>query len=184
MLEGIINTQPTSYAVLGRLSTLASSLILTFEQPYGPSSQVDIRLNARVDNRPRTPSSVGFVYVCYRPILANGLLWSGDQHRISLLHRVKALIFMSMSLAHREGKSLFKGLNIKCAMPARLPTPSLSINFNMGHPFLHSIVITLTDDVQCCHLSRHINLLLLLLLHLSALKQQCTLSGRTGGYPE
>ena len=64
MLEGIINTQPTSDVVLGRVSTLAVSLISTFVRPYGPCTQVDIRLTARVDTRPSTPSSVGFVYVC------------------------------------------------------------------------------------------------------------------------
>ena len=37
--------------------------ISTFERPYGPSSQVDIQLIARVDTRPRTTSSFGFVYV-------------------------------------------------------------------------------------------------------------------------
>ena len=66
MLEGIINTQPTSDAVLGRSSTLASILISTFERPYGPSSQVDMRIDARVDNRPRTPSSDGFVYILHK----------------------------------------------------------------------------------------------------------------------
>ena len=63
MLQGIINTQPTSDVSLGLVSTLAASLISTFERPYGPSSQVDIRLAARVDTRPRTTSSVGFVYL-------------------------------------------------------------------------------------------------------------------------
>ena len=32
-------------------------------RPYGPCTQVDIGLDARVDTRPRTPSSVGFVYI-------------------------------------------------------------------------------------------------------------------------
>ena len=64
MLQGIINTQPTSDVSLGLVSTLAARLISTFERPYGPSSQVDIRLAARVDTRPRTTSSVRFVYIC------------------------------------------------------------------------------------------------------------------------
>ena len=63
MLEGIINTQPTSDVVLGRVSTLTVSLISTFVRPYGPCTQVDIGLAARVDTRPRTTFSFGFVYI-------------------------------------------------------------------------------------------------------------------------
>ena len=63
MLEGIINTKPNENAVRGRVSTRAASPISTFERPYGPSSQVDIGLAARVDTRPRTAFSFGFVYV-------------------------------------------------------------------------------------------------------------------------
>ena len=63
MLEGIINTQPTSDGVLGRLSTLVSGPILTLVRPYGPCTRVSIGPDTRVDNRPRTPSSVGFVYL-------------------------------------------------------------------------------------------------------------------------
>ena len=47
----------------GRVSTLAASPISTFVRPYVPCTQVDIGLAARVDTRPCTPSSVGFVYV-------------------------------------------------------------------------------------------------------------------------
>ena len=46
------------------VSTLAASPISTFVRHYVPCTQVDIGLAARVDTRPRTPSSVGFVYVC------------------------------------------------------------------------------------------------------------------------
>ena len=45
------------------VSTLAGSPISTFVRPYGPCTQVDIGLPARVDTRPCTPSLVGFVYV-------------------------------------------------------------------------------------------------------------------------
>ena len=63
MLEGIINTQATSDVVLGCESTLAASSIATFVRPYGPCTQVDIELAARVATQPRTTSSFGFVYI-------------------------------------------------------------------------------------------------------------------------
>ena len=63
MLEGIINTQPTSDVVLGRVSAREASPISTFERPYGPSSQVNIGLASRADTGPSTPSTVGFVYI-------------------------------------------------------------------------------------------------------------------------
>ena len=47
------------------VSTLAASPISTFVRHYVPCTQVDIGLAARVDTRPRTPSSVGFVYVLH-----------------------------------------------------------------------------------------------------------------------
>ena len=67
MLEGIINTQPTSDRVLGR--SIDARPISTFERHYVPSSQVDIGLAARVDTRPRTPSLVGFVYISMHKVL-------------------------------------------------------------------------------------------------------------------
>ena len=52
-------------AYSGSVSTLAASPISTFVRPYGPCTQVDIGLAARVDTRPRTPPSVGFVYLSF-----------------------------------------------------------------------------------------------------------------------
>ena len=63
MLEGIINTKPTSDVALIPLSTLATSQISTFEWQYVPSSQVDTCLVAQVDNWPLTPLLVSFVYI-------------------------------------------------------------------------------------------------------------------------
>ena len=81
MLEGVMNTQPTSHGALGLVSTLATSPISTFQRAYGPSSQVDIGLVARVDTRPCMSYSFGFVYILYngfkrKPRLSNNTLLS------------------------------------------------------------------------------------------------------------
>ena len=52
-------------AYSGSVSTLAARPISTFVRPYGPCTQVDIGLAARIDTQPRMPSSVGFVYIWY-----------------------------------------------------------------------------------------------------------------------
>ena len=63
MLEGIINTQPTSDVALSLVSTLETSLILTFVRHCVPCTQVDIGLFVRVDTRLSAISSFAFVYV-------------------------------------------------------------------------------------------------------------------------
>ena len=62
MLEGIINTRPTSNVVLGRSSTYVTVPISTFVPPYGPCTPVDIRIITRINNRPHITFSVGLVY--------------------------------------------------------------------------------------------------------------------------
>ena len=77
--QGIINTQPTSDDVLGLVSTLAASPISTFVRHYVPCTQVDIGLAARVDTRPHTPSSVGFVYLLPTRSEERGVLGFGSR---------------------------------------------------------------------------------------------------------
>ena len=63
MLEGIINTQPTSDVALGLVSTLATRAISTFVRHCVPCTQVDIGLVACVDTRHHPTSSFGSVYI-------------------------------------------------------------------------------------------------------------------------
>ena len=64
MLEGIINTKPTSQLVLSLSLKLASIPGLTLLRPSGACTRVNPGIDACVDKRPHTNFKFGFVYVC------------------------------------------------------------------------------------------------------------------------
>ena len=63
MLQRIINTIPTSKGKLCGLSKLISGRVSAFVQLYGPCTQADTQPDTSVDNLPRIPFSVSFVYI-------------------------------------------------------------------------------------------------------------------------
>ena len=63
LCKDIINIRPTSKGALCLVSTLVSGWVSAFGQPYGPCPQADTQPDTRVDTRPRTPFSVGLIYL-------------------------------------------------------------------------------------------------------------------------
>ena len=120
------------------VTTLTVRLISTFVRPYGPSTQVDIGMAARIDTRLRTTSSVGFVYL-------RDLSASCSQHYSGGLKCYRVIIsLMLLSL-------LLLTSVIGCLLYQCLNLPCRDLNFLLrwgDQPYLR-FLICVGDSLAC-----------------------------------